>query len=149
MDKEQSPGPAEPGFTAAPPVRADDVPAGNAPAAGETYDAGYIPEGVKGWNWGAFVLGWIWGVCNGVPLALLQLIPFAPVGIGIAVWLGLQGNELAWKGKRWESVEQFQSTQRKWHRAAMVVLAILAAVVVVSFVLPLLLSNRAARIEMQ
>jgi len=34
-----------------------------------------VPEEVKGWSWGAFVLTWIWGIFNSVWISLLCLIP--------------------------------------------------------------------------
>jgi hypothetical protein len=37
-------------------------------------DSSIVPEAVKGWNWGAFALTWIWGICNKVWLALLVFI---------------------------------------------------------------------------
>ena len=70
------------------------------------------PEIANKWNWGAFGLGWIWGVANNTWLALLTLIPFA--GLVMAVVLGMKGNEWAWKNKRWESLEHFQQVQDKW-----------------------------------
>ncbi len=71
-----------------------------------------VPPGVAGWNWGAFFLTWIWGICNGTLLSLLSLIP----GIHFIMMfvLGFKGNEWAWKNKEWESVEQFHHVQRKW-----------------------------------
>ena len=71
-----------------------------------------VPPGVRGWNWGAFFLTWIWGICNGTLIALLSLIP----GIHFVMMfvLGFKGNEWAWKNKEWESVEQFHAVQRKW-----------------------------------
>ena len=33
-----------------------------------------VPKEVHGWNWGAFLLNWIWGIGNNVWLALLALI---------------------------------------------------------------------------
>ena len=73
-----------------------------------------IPEEIRGWNWGAFVLGWIWGIGNNVWLAFLGLIPFAaPI---MAVILGLKGNEWAWRSKRYDSVERFTATQDTWSK---------------------------------
>jgi hypothetical protein len=81
-----------------------------------------VPDEIKGWNWGAFLLGWIWGVSNNVWISLLELIP----GLGLIVWivLGIFGNEWAWKYKRWDSVESFKKTQRKWAIAGLIVVCI-------------------------
>lgn len=78
------------------------------PASGQGA-ASPLPPELAGWNWGAFLLSWIWGLGNGVMIALLALIvPFFPI------YLGLKGNELAWQNKQWDSVEQFKETQAKW-----------------------------------
>jgi hypothetical protein len=69
-------------------------------------------EAGRGWNWGAFFLTWIWGLANGVPQALLIWIPF--FGLVYAFILGAKGNQWAWEGRDWDSLEQFRSTQRKW-----------------------------------
>ncbi|MDD5093888.1 MAG: zinc ribbon domain-containing protein [Dehalococcoidia bacterium] len=71
-----------------------------------------IPPEIKGWNWGAFFLTWIWGIGNRVWIALLCLIPY--VGLVMAFVVGAKGNQWAWKSKQWDSVEQFKATQRKW-----------------------------------
>jgi hypothetical protein len=71
-----------------------------------------IPDGVKGWNWGAFMLTWIWGICNGTLISLLALIP--GVHFIMMFVLGIKGNEWAWANKNWDSVEQFHRAQRKW-----------------------------------
>jgi hypothetical protein len=71
-----------------------------------------VPDEVKGWNWGAFFLGVIWGVGNRTYLALLVLIPL--LGFIMLFVLGMKGSEWAWRNKRWESVEHFKRVQKKW-----------------------------------
>lgn len=71
-----------------------------------------LPEGVAGWSWGAFLMNWMWAIPNRVWIGLLALIPYA--GLIVVVYLGYKGRELAWKNKRWESVEHFQQVQRRW-----------------------------------
>ncbi|MFN2126664.1 MAG: hypothetical protein ACK2TU_02290 [Anaerolineales bacterium] len=71
-----------------------------------------IPDIVKRWNWGAFLLNWIWGLGNRTYIALLCLIPF--VNFVMIFILGLKGSEWAWKNKHWRSIEQFKSVQRRW-----------------------------------
>ena len=96
-----------------------------------------VPEEVKGWNWGAFVLTWIWGICNGVLIALLCLIPL--FGFIWAFVLGVKGNEWAWRNKKWDSVEHFKSTQRSWNIAGIVLFAISIVVGCLAAVIPLVL----------
>ncbi len=73
-----------------------------------------LPYELEGWNWGAFLLTWIWGVGNRVWWSLLALapIPFARLAMGIV--LGIKGNEWAWQSRRWDGIEHFRKTQRTW-----------------------------------
>ena len=52
------------------------------------------PDEIKGLNWGAFLLNWIWAIGNQVWIGLLALVPC--VNIFVAVYLLFKGNELAW-----------------------------------------------------
>ena len=60
-----------------------------------------IPDGIRGWSWGAFFLNWIWAIGNGTWIGLLALIPY--VNIVMMIILGIKGREWAWKNKKWES----------------------------------------------
>ena len=71
-----------------------------------------VPDEIKGWNWGAAGLTWIWGVYHGVWISLLTFIPI--VNIVMVIVLGFKGNEWAWRSRPWESVERFVSSQKKW-----------------------------------
>jgi hypothetical protein len=81
-----------------------------------------VPPEIQGWNWGAFLISPIWSIGNGVWIGLLSFVPY--VGIGMAIYLGIKGNELAWKSKRWQSIEQFKSAQRSWAIAGLIVLVL-------------------------
>jgi hypothetical protein len=94
-----------------------------------------VPKEVKGWSWGAFSLNWIWGIFNGVLIALLCLIPY--FGFAWAIVLGVKGKEWAWRNKKWDSIEHFKSTQRGWNIAGIVVFAIAVAIAVaIAIVVP-------------
>jgi len=71
-----------------------------------------LPPGIKGWSWGAFLLNWIWAIFNKTWLGLICLVPY--VGIVFGIYLGIKGRELAWRNKRWDSIEHFNRVQRKW-----------------------------------
>jgi hypothetical protein len=71
-----------------------------------------IPADVRGWNWGAFLLGWVWGIKNRTWVALWTFVPI--VGIPVMFILGAHGSEWAWRNRQWQSVEQFKRTQRRW-----------------------------------
>ena len=79
-----------------------------------------IPDGVRGWSWGAFLLTWIWAIGNRTWIGLLALVPY--VGIGVAIWLGIKGREVAWKNASWDSVEHFNRVQKKWSQWAVGIL---------------------------
>ncbi len=78
-----------------------------------------IPPEIDRWNWGAFLLNWIWGIGNGTPIALLALVPL--VGFVMVFVLGAKGSRWAWRNKRWDSVEHFKRVQRKWTIAGLIV----------------------------
>ena len=71
-----------------------------------------LPDGVKGWSWGAFLLNWIWAIGNKTWVGLLCLVPV--VGVVMAFVLGFKGREWAWKNARWDSLEHFNRVQRLW-----------------------------------
>jgi hypothetical protein len=71
-----------------------------------------IPPEIDRWNWGAFLLNWIWGVGNNTFIALLTLVPF--VGFVMPFVLGAKGSRWAWRNGRWDSVEHFKRVQRLW-----------------------------------
>ncbi len=82
---------------------------------------GKIPPSIKRWNWEAFLMPAVWGLFSGVPFtALLFAAAFLPstaqllIMISASLFLGFKGNELAWRGKKWQSVEHFNSFQRQW-----------------------------------
>ena len=98
-----------------------------------------LPAELQGLNWGAFLLSWIWGLGNGVMIALLALIiPF------FNIYLLIKGNELAWKAKRWESVAAFQATQRKWRTAGLILIGVSLALACLAIVLSIALAGIAS-----
>jgi hypothetical protein len=92
-----------------------------------------IPEGIRGWSWGAFLLNWIWSIFNKTWIGLLAFIPY--VGIIVAVYLGIRGRELAWRNKRWDSFEHFSRVQRSWSKWALIVLLIPAVLGIIAAIL--------------
>lgn len=103
-----------------PPASPPMAPGGYAPGAGPlnaNNDSGMgaastLPPELQGFNWGALLGSWIWGLGNSVWIGLLGLVPC--VGFFARFYLGSKGNEMAWKSKRWESVQAFQSAQKTW-----------------------------------
>ena len=82
-----------------------------------------LPESLKGFNWGAFLMGPIWSLFNQVWIGLIgfiSVIPQIPIEIrllitlALALYLGFKGNELAWRSKKWSSTAHFANVQRTW-----------------------------------
>lgn len=78
-----------------------------------------IPPELDRWNWGAFLLNWIWGIGNSVFIALLMFVPL--VNIVMFFVLGARGSRWAWRNRAWRDAEHFRSVQRKWAIAGIVV----------------------------
>ena len=108
-----------------------------------------LPAELDQFNWGAFLLTWIWGIGHRVwialtilgiwigfrvlstgvlfipgPFGLLASIIFGflefPAEIGFAIWLGLKGNQLAWKTGRYNDVEKYKVAEKKWTIAGII-----------------------------
>jgi hypothetical protein len=73
------------------------------------------------WNWGAFLLNWIWGIGNRCYFGLLTFVPL--FGLVVPFVLGAKGNAWAWRTGQWQSVADFQRAQRRWARSALLVYA--------------------------
>ncbi|ODH00983.1 serine/threonine protein kinase [Nostoc sp. KVJ20] len=71
-----------------------------------------VPEEILGWNWGAFLMPWLWMWPNQVWYGLFCFVPHGWWLMAIA--LGAKGNEWAWKSRPWRSIEQFKAHQRGW-----------------------------------
>ncbi len=95
-----------------------------------TSQSSQVPEEIKGWNWAAFLLNWVWGLGNRTYIALLMFVPI--VNLIVIFMLGAKGNEWAWKNGNWNSVEQFKNTQRKWRNASIAFYCIFIPVVAIS-----------------
>jgi len=81
-----------------------------------------IPYEIRGWNWGAFFLNWIWGIGNNSLIALLCLVPI--VNLVMIFVCGAKGNEWAWRNKRWQSIEHFKRVQKNWATVGLILFVI-------------------------
>ncbi len=95
---------------------------------------GPFPAELKGWNWGAFFLTWIWGLAHNAWITLTVLfVGFIPligplIALGLAIYLGVKGNELAWTNRKFKDLDEFNAVQKAWATWGV-------AICVVSFVL--------------
>lgn len=110
-----------------------------------------VPEEVKNrFNWGAFLLGWIWGIGNKSYLTFLSfaalLVCWIPivgplVPLGLSIWFGIKGNEWAWQNKKFDSIEAFHNYQKLWVKIG---LGLIVLSVILGFLLGILLAGAAA-----
>lgn len=96
-----------------------------------------VPAGIKGWSWGAFFLNWIWAISNKTWIGLFALVPY--VGFFMVIILGIKGREWAWKNKRWDSIDDFNQSQRRWSMWGIGLIMIpLALGLIAAFIIPLI-----------
>lgn len=91
-----------------------------------------IPEEIKGLNLGAALLPMIWGLYHDVWIVLLTFVPFG--NIVLFIILLLNGNEQAWRARKWESPEKFIASQKKWRNWGILFL-VLSAVLTIAFIM--------------
>ena len=87
-----------------------------------------IPAELNKWNWGAFLLNWIWGIGNSTYIAFLMFVPF--VNLVMPFVLGAKGSRWAWENSYWKDEAHFKSTQRKWSIAGFAVIAVFIALAI-------------------
>ena len=103
-----------------------------------------LPTELQGFNWGAFFIPFFWGIAHETWIALLCLITglvgaiFGPLGsmgaaFGFSFWLGMQGNEFAWRNRKWSSVQEFEDVQQKWATSGMIIFGL--SVIAISAIL--------------
>ena len=99
---------------------------------------GEIPPSINRWNWAAFLMPAVWGLFSGVPFTgLLIAAAFLPssaqllIMIIASLFLGFKGNQLAWRGKKWQSVEHFNSFQQKWASWSIKLSAAIGAILII------------------
>ena len=89
-----------------------------------------VPPELKGWNWGAFFLNWIWGIGNSTYIALLMFIPL--VNLVMPFVLGAKGNKWAWQNRTWRDIEHFKQTQRKWAISGLILVFVILPIFFIS-----------------
>lgn len=99
------------------PIGAVSTESGTSPTA-----ASALPEELKGWNWGAFFLTWIWAIGNQTWIGLLALI--SPISLIMCIVLGIKGNEWAWQNRKFENVDQFKAVQKAWAKWGLILFII-------------------------
>jgi len=113
--------------TVVPIAAAQPMAAQSQPLAGDSSGVnGPFPAELKRWNWGAFLLNWIWGLGNDVYISLLVFVPI--VGLVMVFVLGAKGNEWAWKHRKFQSIEHFKTVQKAWVRWGVILFLVMVIV---------------------
>lgn len=117
------------------------------------FDEKKFPNNLNNFNWGACLLWHFWGLWNGIPVisAIALIIGFLStpicmvspglgvfiglIDIGIAIYLGMNGNSISWKRKRWSSAEAFEISQNRWSVAAVGIAMCLIMLILFSLIL--------------
>jgi hypothetical protein len=99
-----------------------------------------VPPEIRRWNWGAFLLNWIWGIGNETYIALLCFVPL--VNLVMPFVLGAKGSEWAWRNKRWNDVAHFKQVQRIWAIVGAAVLGVAVALFALVFAVVFVLFGR-------
>ncbi len=90
----------------------------------EAFNPSLYPQ----FNWGAFLLTWIWGLNHKQPITLLSLgvsvVGFFATGIfgvlclianfGLGIYFGMYGYKWAWESGRFSTPEECRSCQATW-----------------------------------
>lgn len=89
-----------------------------------------IPQELKEFNWGAFLLTFIWGIrfkawvtLLAIPLMLIHL----PLGFNwilfviLQLYCGFKGNEWAYQVEWWKKYSDFRKTQARWAIAGVLI----------------------------
>lgn len=108
----------------APQAPAVQQPQQPAPASNSSSKYTMTPQSLDKWNWGAFLLSWIWGIFNNVYWTLVALIPIPLVGLIVAIIAGVKGTRQSWENGHWNesNYSEFAQKQHNWAIAGLIVL---------------------------
>ena len=99
-----------------------------------------VPKEIKGWNWGAAILTWIWGIRHKVWLSLLVFVPY--VGLIMSLILGYKGNEWAWQSQYYNSIAEFKEREKKWTKISLIIFVISIVLLIIFSVIIFLHTGR-------
>jgi hypothetical protein len=101
---------------------------GNTSGMGTTYPA---PPFTQGWSFAGFVPFGAFAFTNGSSLwgALWWVLGFFGFSIVYSIYVGIKGREMAWQGRRFDSIEQFEGTMKAWNTWGLVCLIVGASLI--------------------
>jgi hypothetical protein len=81
-------------------------------------DIGAASKHGEGWNWGAFFCPGVWGFFHGAYLwSILYWVLFLfffPGSWGVAIYLGVKGNQIALNNRAFKDLYDFEGTEKAW-----------------------------------
>lgn len=83
------------------------------------------------WNWGAFILTWIWGIGNKTYISLLMFVPI--INWIIPFILGFKGYTWAYYNGDWKDRESFFKNQRDWAKWAFIAVGAFVLIITLTF----------------
>lgn len=104
------------------------------------YDSTPTAQPNLGWNWGAFMFNWLWGVFNGIywPLIIIPLALIPHIGglisLAFCIALGYKGSYWAWKAKTWDSAEHFNNIQHRWAVASGIYIIVIIVIIIIALI---------------
>lgn len=105
------------------------------------------PYLVTRWNWGAFLLPWLWPFWHGagwigVVVLICSLLSFlglpALIALGFAIYLGVKGGQIAVQRRLYGSDEQFQAVEGAWTKGG--IIALIISILISILMLPIMLA---------
>ena len=102
----------------------------------EEQDYDEIEQELNHFNWGAFMLSFIWGIGNKnfipcIPVLILFFMPFLladVIALFYCIWIGKNANKWAWENCQWKNIEHFRKVQKKWAIAGICVISFFAVI---------------------
>lgn len=92
----------------------------------------YQVQPVRGWNWGAFMFTFVWGIANGCWQPFLVFVPLLNI-----IWpfvCGFKGHTWAMKSGTWRTVEEYNAVMKSWNRAGLANFIVCIVLCLISFI---------------
>lgn len=101
-----------------------------------------------GWNWGAFLMGWIWLVAMKPLYGVIGLVAgMFGLGLFVNIYLGIKGNQLAWAHRPFKDREEFNQVMRAWTVWGVIILVGSIVLAILGFILLFVLGMAASSMD--
>jgi hypothetical protein len=109
-----------------------------------------VPQEAQGWTFAGFVPWALFAFFNGINTwgAIGLVLWFFGAYLVYSIYMGIKGKELAWQGRRFDSIEQFNETMKAWNTWGIIMLCVIGGFIVLYFVFVFLMVFLAASGEL-